>query len=158
LLGRRGPEAGIWTLACALCFVLPIAVAGLAKTERERPDPLALTPGLVEALRADVPVGDAVFATPAASYRIAGFAPVYIATAPPGNVAQTSANRPFKRRRDANRFFFGDISDAERAEILERYGASWLVVDKTQRVPSYVRTLGQPVFEDARYVLYPVDR
>ncbi len=158
LLGRRGPEAGIWTLACALCFVLPIAVAGLAKTERERPDPLALTPGLVQALREDVPIGDTVFATPATSYRIAGFAPVYIATAPPGNVAQTSANRPFKRRRDANRFFFGAISDAERAEILERYGASWLVVDKTQRVPSYTQALGQPVFEDARYVLYSIDQ
>ncbi len=116
LLGRRGPETGVWALACALCFVLPIAVAGLAKTTQERHDPLALTPGLVQALRTDVPIGDTVFATPAASYRIAAFAPVYIATAPPGNVAQTSANRPFKRRRDANRFFFGQISDAERAD------------------------------------------
>ena len=153
-LARRGTEPNRWTVACALLFVLPIAVAGLAKVEREPPDRSALTPGLVRALREKVPVRATVLAPPDTSYRIAAYAPVHIVAAPPGHVAQTSANRPFKRRRDVNRFFDDDVSYLEKAQILQLYGASWLVVDRTQGVPRYVSHLPPPVYEDDHYALY----
>jgi len=38
------------------------------------------------------------------------------------------------------------------------YGAGWLVVDKTRRVPDVVRFLPPPVYEDDHFVLYRLTR
>ena len=43
-------------------------------------------PGLVQALRTDVPKGAVVFSDDVTSYGIAAYAPVYVASAPPGLV------------------------------------------------------------------------
>lgn len=140
---RHGPVAA----AAVLLFVAPIAADTASTWERAAPSPRELTPGLVAAIRADVPAGDIVFADPETSYFVAASAPVYVAVAPPAHVADTSANRPFERRDDAARFFeTGDL------EIASRYGATWIVVDRL-RSPRLVLDL--PVaYRDDRYTLY----
>jgi hypothetical protein len=137
-------------LAAAL-FLLPVAVSGLlnwSPSDARTPSPL--TPGLVAALRGDVPREAVVYSDPETSYRIAAAAPVYIAVAPPGHVADTKDNRPYERRDDARVFLrTGDLA------VPRRYGAGWLVVDarRTDRRPSL-----PVVYRDGRYTLYRLGR
>ena len=140
---------GAVALAGAL-FVLPVAVHAAANWS---PSPARtespLTAGLVEALRQDVPRGDVVYSDPETSYRIAAAAPVYIAVAPPGHVADTEENRPYERRDQSRRFFeTGDTG------IPRRAGADWLVLDRRQ-FPEVVLELDS-VYRDGRYTLYVV--
>ena len=80
------------------------------------------------------------------SYRIAAAAPVYIAVAPPGHVANTTANVPYVRARDARRFLkTGDLA------IPRRYGAQYLVVDRLRLRRSFALPV---VYRDPRFVLY----
>jgi hypothetical protein len=133
-------------LAAAL-FLLPVVVSGLwhwSPSEARTPSPL--TPGLVAALRDDVPTKAVVYSDPETSYRIAAAAPVYIAVAPPGHVADTKDNRPYERRDDARVFLrTGDLT------IPRRYGADWLVVDARR---SDLRPSLPVVYRDGRYSLY----
>ena len=133
-------------LAAAL-FLLPVAVSGLwhwSPSEARTPSPL--TPGLVAALRDDVPTRAVVYSDPETSYRIAAAAPVYIAVAPPGHVADTKDNRPYERRDDARAFLrTGDLA------IPRRYGSGWLVVDAHR---SDLRPSLPVVYRDGRYTLY----
>jgi hypothetical protein len=132
-------------------------MGGLADLPRDvRRDPYALTPDLVQELRR-LPSGDVVFGNLEASYRTAAYAPVYVAAAPPAHVARTTENRPYERRADVFSFFYRrGVTDARRRAILRRYGADWLLVDRTRRYPqSFV--LSFPVaYEDDRYTLYRV--
>ena len=108
----------------------------------------ALTPGLVAALRSEVPERSVVFSDLETSYSIAAFAPVYVAAAPPAHVADTVDNRPHERRNDVIRFFRKpDLA------IARRYGARWLVVDDAR---FRVRLPFRPVYADGRYTLYRV--
>jgi hypothetical protein len=147
-LVRRGrpPLERAAPLAAAL-FLGPVAIAGAADW-RPPPAPAIaqLSDGLVEALRSEVEAGSIVFSDTETSYRIAAFAPVYVAVAPPGHVADTEANRPYERARDARRFQrTGDLS------IPEAYGAGYLVVDRLRGG----RDLDLPVvFRDDRFTLY----
>ncbi|MEX1358536.1 MAG: hypothetical protein WD981_07935, partial [Gaiellaceae bacterium] len=146
-----------WGVAVIAAFALPIAVAGLTDVRTEAPpDRYGLTPGLVAELRR-LPEGDIVFAPLEASYRVAAYAPLYVAAAPPAHVARTTANRPYERRVDVVRFFDrAGVTDSERRAILDRYGADWLLVDRTRRYPeSFVAGLGV-AYEDGRYALYRV--
>ena len=130
-------------------LVLPVAVHGFREwsPSAARP-PSPLTAGLVEALRERVPPGAVVFSDLETSYRIAASAPVYIAAAPPGHVADTVENRPYERRAD-NRAFFrtGDLA------IPLRYGAGWLVIDRS-RFDVRPRSGNEPVYTDGRFALY----
>ena len=143
---RERPELAGWA---AVLFILPVAVHGLANwspSEARKPSPL--TAGLVERLREDVPPGDVVYSDPETSYEIAAYAPVYVAVAPPGHVADTEENRPYERRDEAQRFFeTGDI------EIARRAGADWLVVDRER---SGLTPELDSVYRDGRYTLYVV--
>ncbi|MEP6813892.1 MAG: hypothetical protein ABI990_12945 [Actinomycetota bacterium] len=143
---RRGSRERSAGLAAAV-FLLPVAIHGLAHWSPVRTDAAyALTPGLVRALRADVPGGDTVYSDLETSYRIAAYAPVYVCNGPPGHVANTKLDRPYARRRELRRFLrTGDLA------IPRRCGARWLVVDRTRSTRHFrLRT----VYRDSRYVLY----
>ena len=127
---RRGVPLGepIWTAAVALALVAPIGLAGLAYLERDDPDRLRLTPGLVHALRTKVPEKDVVFSDLETSYRIEAYAPVYVSVAPPAHVADTKDNYPYERREDVIKFLrSGSVA------IPRRYHADWIVVAKRPR-------------------------
>ena len=146
-----------WVAAASVAFLLPVAISGVAHLQRsDRPDPFALTEGLVRALDAHVRPRDVVFSNVETSYRISGAVPVFVAASLPGHVARTPANRPYQRQWDAVRFFFRPaVPDAERWSILQRYGARWVVVDSRQRSTHFTDRL-ELVYRDARYRLYLV--
>ena len=150
---RRGPPLESNAALAAALFLLPVVVVGLARwTPVEARAGAQLSSGIVEALRTQVPAGAVVYSDPETSYRIAAFAPVYIAVAPPGHVADTPENRPYERARDARRFLAtGDLS------IPEAYGAEYLVVDR-RRQRRAVAGL-ERLYDDPRFALYrlPVD-
>jgi hypothetical protein len=138
---ERGPA-----LAAAL-FCAPVAVHGFSDwSARVRHDAGALPAGLVSALRRDVPERAVVFSDLETSYRIAAAAPVYVAAAPPAHVADTTTNRPYHRRRDVLAF-----ARTRDLAIPERYGASWIVLDR-RRMP-FALSLHR-VYVDGRYTLY----
>jgi hypothetical protein len=145
LRGRRPALEAPASLAAAL-FLAPVLAVGLWSWSAPAPDPGALTPGLVAALRSEVPSRAVVWSDPETSFRIGAYAPVYVAVAPPGHVANTATNRPYERARDARRFVrTGDLG------IPRSYGAEYLVVD---------RRLGERAFDlpvlyrDERFTLY----
>jgi hypothetical protein len=151
---RSGPDPGRWALLAALVFVLPVAVSGLSRVQKAQADTY-LSPGIVAAVNADVSTGDVVFSDRITAYRIAADAPVYINASSPGHVAEVHANHVSARARDARRFFWGDgLTNAQREEILRRWDADWVLVNKERSHPeAFLRTL-PVVYEDARFALY----
>jgi hypothetical protein len=148
LVLRRRLDARDWLVpAAVVLFCIPVAVHGFRHwSPASTKDTHALTPGLITALREEVPKRAVVFSDLETSYRISAFAPVYVAAAPPAHVADTDANRPYARRDSVNRFFAtGDLG------ILDRYHADWLVIDQQRfdTKPSWPLE-----YEDARYALY----
>jgi hypothetical protein len=145
---RRGfvEAAPVWTAAVALAFAAPVAAAGFDYSQPDDPDRFALTPGLVQALRTEVPERDVVFSDLATSYRVGAYAPVYIVAAPPAHVADTVQNRPYQRVKTVVEFFrTGDLS------IPRRYGAEWIVINQRR----FDLPLDLPkAYEDGRFVLY----
>jgi hypothetical protein len=157
LMRRRGPAPDLWCALAALAFALPIGALGVDDLRREAPDPKALTPGAIAALRADVKPGQVLFGDTQAIYHAAAYVPVYISAAPAGHVAVNAKNRPGSRRADVARFFAGETSEDERRRLLDRYGASWLLVDKSLPYPNSLTGFLQRVYEDGRYALYRVE-
>jgi hypothetical protein len=148
VLGKRGTldDRGPLSVAVASAFVLPVAIFGFAHWDEAPFEVSPLTPGLVERLEA-LPEGSVLFSDDSTSYWAASVAPLYIASARPGHVADTEKNRPYERRDDANRFGrTGDLA------IPRRYRADFVLVrrDRWPRVD-----LALPaVYRDRRYVLY----
>jgi len=143
--GRFESPGPLAALAVAL-FVLPVAVHGSSHWDQgTTQDSNALTPGLVHFLRHDVPRGSVVFADLQTSYRIAAYAPVYVANAPPAHVADTKANRPYARRNDLRAF----METADLA-IPRGYGARWLVLHRNERVPAGLT----PRYRDGTYTVF----
>jgi hypothetical protein len=130
-----------------LLFVLPVAVAGFRHWEpRLAHDGDALTPGLVRALRTEVPKRAVVYADLETSYRISAYAPVYVANAPPAHVADTKANQPYVRRSALLVFLrTGALS------IPREAGAQWLVLRRNE-LPRVAERLPH-VYEDRSFVL-----
>jgi hypothetical protein len=150
LILRRQREVyrpGALAALAACLFTLPVVVHGFTHwSPSTGQDPNALTPGLVAALRHDVPKQAVVFSDLETSYRVAAEAPVLVYAAPPAHVADTTKNNPY-RRRDKVKVFFrtGNLA------IPRGYGAQWLVIDRTRpHAPVGLR----PVYADARYILY----
>jgi hypothetical protein len=136
----------IWTAAVALALVAPVGLAGFAYLKQDEPDRFRLTPGLVHALRTKVPARDVVFSDLETSYRIEGYAPVYVSAAPPGHVAETKDNYPKKRRDAVIRFLnSGSVS------IPRRFHADWIVIPNRR----FDLKLDLPkAYEDSRFTLY----
>jgi hypothetical protein len=144
---RKGPPFEAPAGFAAALFLLPIIAVGLARWTPPDPIPGAsLSPGLVQALRDLVPEGAIVYSDQETSFRLAAYAPVYIAVAPPAHVADTADNRPYERARDGRRFgATGDLA------IPESYGAEYLVVDRLRSR----RTFDIPLlYRDARFLVY----
>jgi hypothetical protein len=131
----------------AALFALPVVAVGLAKWTPTAAPPLStLSPGIVHALRTVVPPGAVVYSDQETSYRIAAYAPVYIAVAPPGHVADTDENEPYERARDGRAF-----TATGNLDIPARYGAEYLVVDRRRTR----RTFDLPrLYGDVGFVLY----
>ena len=147
----RARPLGPVLAGCA--FAVPVAVAGLANIERQA-DPNAIPAETAAAVRAITSPGDVVFSDATTAYKIAAYAPVYVNAAPTGHVASSAKNRPRRRRIDSERFFLVPLSDAERSELLARYRADWVLVDKELRHPeSYLDGL-RLVYDGGRYALY----
>jgi hypothetical protein len=144
---RHGPALESPASLAAALFLIPVFAAGTWSWSAPSEDSAReLTPSLVEAIRGNVAERSIVWSDPQTSFRIAAFAPVFVAVAPPGNVADTEANRPYERARDARRFLrTGDLS------IPRSYGAGYVVVDRSLTD----RTLNLPVLHrDERFTLY----
>ncbi len=159
-LGNRVDRALVqsrWTTLAVGAFVLPVAVVGIANLDRmDEPDPYALSPALVRELDRLDP--DSVVFTPVATaYRVTADVPIYVAATLPFHVADTGESRPYRRQRDTINFFSpAKIDDAERAALLERYGAEWVLVDKSEPYPKRFAATLEPVYEDGRYLLLRV--
>jgi len=144
---RRGESLEANAGFAAALFLLPIVVYGLVHwTPLPAPPASTLTTGLVHALRTEVPSGAVVYSDQETSYRLAAYAPVYIAVAPPGHVADTPANHPYRRARDARAFAAtGNLA------IPKRYAADYLVVDRLRTRRSFELPV---LYRDERFVLY----
>jgi hypothetical protein len=103
----------------------------------------------VHYLRADVPAGSVVYADLETSYRISGYAPVYVANGPPAHVADTRANRPAARRGDLLRFLRRGSLAIPRA-----YRAGWLVLRAREPVARVEAQGAHPVYRDDRFVVF----
>jgi hypothetical protein len=146
---RRLRSVGKTAAVASALLLLPTFVHGLSNwsTSSARP-PSPLTPGLVEALRETVPKAAIVYADPETGYFAASVAPVYLCTAPPGHVADTTRNRPYERRDEWLRFArSGDLG------IPRGCGATWLVIDRER---SDLRPPLPVAYRDGRYTLYRI--
>jgi hypothetical protein len=151
IFGRRIPEIqGSPAIAAAavVCFLIPVAVHGYSHWTRSPTARLGLPQKLVAAVHREVPTGDVVFSDALTAYELGAFAPVYVNAAPTSHVADTEANRPTVRLKDARRFF----RDRGPLSLPRRYGAHWLLVDR-RRVGN-VRFQLPRVYVGSRYVLY----
>jgi hypothetical protein len=131
----------------AVLFVFPVGVhAATHWTTPERDTSHALSPGLLHELRLRTSDRDVVFSDADTSYQIAAFLPVYVATAPPAHVADTSENEPYERFRDARAFLkTGDLA------IPHRYGADWIVINRHRDKTPMQQA---PVWQDGQFALY----
>ena len=146
---RRRPALEIGAALAAAAFLTPVIAGGLLDWRPPpAPEIATLSDGLVRAVRDDVAPGTVVFSDPETSFRLAAFAPVYIASAPPGHVADTAKNRPYERARDARRFLrTGDLA------IPREYGAEYVALDRL----STKLELDLPVvYHDERFTLYRI--
>jgi 4-amino-4-deoxy-L-arabinose transferase-like glycosyltransferase len=149
--GRRIPQVegrGLVAAAAVALFVTPVAVHGYSHWSRPPSARQGLPQKLVAAVREHVPKGDIVFSDPLTAYELGAFAPVYVNAAPQSHVAATRANHPTRRVHDAQRFF----RDGGPLSVPRRYGAHWLLVDKTRVL--HKRFALPRVYSGARYVLY----
>ena len=144
---RRRPALEDRAGLAAALFLAPVFASGLGAWGKPLTPPNAtLSPGLVHVVREKIPQRSIVYSDPQTSFRLAAYAPVLIAVAPPGNVADTEANRPYERAADARRFLrTGDLA------IPESYGAQYLVVDRLHTRRQFDLPV---VYEDPRFVLY----
>ena len=145
--GRSSSTATGWLPAIAVgLFVLPVAVHGFARwTTSTTVDADALTPGLVNALRDDVPKRGVVFSDMQTSYRIAAAAPVLIVAAPPEHVADTKQNRPYERRKDVMAFYSHAAISRSRAATTRAGSSSRASCrTRTSRCGRYTRTRALP--------------
>ncbi len=125
LVRRPPPLRERWTYGAlaATCLAVPVCVHGIWHwAPAQRSDPYALSPRLVHNLRTKVPKGAIVIAPLETSYRVAALAPLYIVGAPVTHVAATTANKPYVRAKDINRWIHTNDP-----AIARKYGATWAI-------------------------------
>ena len=144
---RRRPALETGASLAAAAFLIPVFGGGLLDWNRPPPPEIAtLTPGLVAAVRDKVSPGAIVYSDAETSFRLAALAPVSIAVAPPGHVADTEENRPYERASDSRRFFrTGELA------IPRGYDAEYVVVDGLR---SDLELDLPVVYSDDRFTVY----
>jgi hypothetical protein len=148
-LVRGGGDS--WMAVVAAALIAPMAIAGLSHVRISHASG-PLTPGLIAAVRADVPARAVVFALPGTSYEIVAYAPVYVASVLVGH----SWDRREERVRDANEFFSPGALLGDQQRILAKYAAEWLVVD-AGHAPAHLESLvARRVYMDRSYALFRV--
>ncbi len=133
-------------------FVLPVVLAGFFHwTPLVSTDESGLTRGLMRTIDEQVPARAIVLADPATSYRIVAFEPVYVVTAPPGNVADTGRNRPYERRRNVWKFLA-----TGKLGVVARYKPDWIVLTARERYKLVGKWKLKPVYHDDAFSLYRI--
>jgi hypothetical protein len=154
-----GPAPGPWAAVAAVALVFPFGVATALDLEPEGRDPLGLSGGLVAALRANTAPGDVVLARSDTSYRVAAEAPVYVVSAPPTHATDTGTSQLRERLADTALFFTLETSNTDRRALLDKYGVSWLVLDRHRNSPAVLGRVSaglERVYEDDRFLLLRV--
>jgi hypothetical protein len=145
---RRGFTAAL----ASFLFVLPVIVHGFSHwTPKTTHDAKALTPGLIQFLRRDVPARSIVFADLGTSYRAIAEAPVYAAAVPPAHAAPTKQNEIHKRKRAWLRFLV-----APSLYEPQVWHAGWLILRKREPVGAIEQDGLRPVYSDRRFVVFKV--
>lgn len=156
LVPRLGPSPGLWAASAAFAFVAPVAVVGLSGLQQGE-SRTGLTPSIIEAVQAETSPGDVVFSDPRTAYEIAAFAPVYINASSPSHFVESRSYRTRARTADAQRFFASrTLLDEARLAILDRWGADWVLVDRTKPHPEEFLQRLRLVYEDESHALYAV--
>jgi hypothetical protein len=155
VLGRADARRGAVAVGLVLAVAVPtLVVRSVEGAERSAGE--GLPAGLVHVLRGSGEPGEVVLSDPVTSYRIAGYAPVYILAAPLAHVAQTASNRPYERIAEVDRFFAASTSAAARRQLIARYGVDWILVDRARTESSGFPVSLKPVYDDGRYALFRV--
>jgi hypothetical protein len=145
-------QRGVATALAVSLFVLPVAIHGFSHWSPQTPrDRAALTPGLIRFLQRDVPARSVVLADLSTSYRATAYAPVYVVAVPPTHAADTRPNQLHKRRLAVLRFLVHPT-----LEVAQRWRAEWIVLTRSERVQAIERRGLQPVYADARFVVFRV--
>ena len=149
MLGR---PRGVTAALAAFLFVLPVAVHGFSQwTPSTTVDHYALTPGLIQFLRRDVPPRSIVFSDLATSYRAVAFAPVDVVAVPPSHAGNTRPNRLTARRKAVVHFLTHPSLAVPHA-----WHANWLVLRRDDRRQwRAIERLGRrPVYADDGFVVF----
>jgi hypothetical protein len=150
----------VWGLAIVVALVLPTAVTGAADMQRYKGAPQEFNEGMLNAVRTYVTSDDVILALPKVGYRLSDRVPVYIVASAGGHGGNTKVNDQGDRRKAANDFFDGSTTPAQAQAIVDRWDVQWVLVRKDFPQWSWPRAYldrFQPVYEDKRYTLYPVD-
>jgi hypothetical protein len=154
---RDGPPVasrrrGITTAVAVFLFVLPVVAHGLSYwSPATTRDSAALTPGLIHFLQRDVPPRSVVLADLSTSYRATAFAPVYVVAVPPTHAANTRPNQLHKRKLAVLRFLVHPT-----LAVARRWRADYVVLTRAERVQALERHGLRPVYEDGKFVVFPV--
>jgi hypothetical protein len=150
----------MWGLAIVVALVLPTAVTGAIDMRRNKPSPQEFSERLLDAVNTYVASSDVVLALPKVGYRLTDRAPVYIVASAGGHGGNTTENQGTARRIAAEDFFDGHTTPAQAQAIVDKWDIQWVLVRKDYPQWSWPRRYlarFQPVFENNRYGLYPVD-
>jgi hypothetical protein len=147
-----------WLVALAL--VAPWALAAAPDLARALadppPPPNTLSPGAVRAVRA-LPRFTVVAAEPQAALLLTALTDALVYSVPPGNTADTPANRPTERLRDNRRIFDVTTPLDVRLQMMRDRRIACLLVDRRLReslVAQLKAALLAERFRDARFALF----
>ena len=147
-----------WLIALALAA--PWAIAAVPDLARALADPppasSSLSPGAVRAVRA-LPRFTVVASEPQAALLLTALTDALVYAVPPGNTADTPANKPTERLRDNRRIFDPATSRDIRRQLMKNRHIKCLLVDRELREPLVAQLAAARLarrFEDDRFALY----
>jgi hypothetical protein len=140
--------------------VLPWGVAAAPDLARAVADPppasSALPPSAVRAVRA-LPRFTVIASEPQVALLLTALTDAEVYAVPPGNTADTPANKPTERLRDNRRILSPATPPEVRRALLVERRIQCLLVDRTVREPLVARLDAEQFvrrFADARFALY----